>query len=249
MRFPLLLALPLLSATAFGQSTTPDDPISTTRPSFSDSPTIVPVRHLQIESGLSYFSRSDDGDERSDFGEALLRYGLRPRLEVRIQLPNYNLGRGDQPTGFDNTSVAFSYYLGKVAGFDLGVVPTLSLPSGARGLRYDGVTPSFSLNAQRGIGSGNTFGGTLAQAYGRQDGRDSIQSTATLNAVHPFNPTFSGFVEYGGFFDNHDAPMNYAQLGFQLLVTKTQQFDVHGGVGLGGAASRSFIGAGYSVRF
>lgn len=249
MRTFLSFATLLLAGAAFGQSTSPDDPISTARPSFSDSPTIVPVRHLQIESGLTYYSPGGGGDERSDFGEALLRYGLTPRLEMRLQLPNYNLTPGGSGDGFDNTSVAFSYYLGKVLGFDLGVIPTVSFPTGARGLRYDGVTPSFSVNAQRGIGSGNSFGGTFAQLYGRQGGSDFVQTTATLNVVHPFGKTLSGFVEYGGFFANHDAPVHYAHLGLQLLTSKTSQIDVHGGFGLGGAAAHEFIGAGYSVRF
>ena len=239
----------LLVGAAFGQSSSPDDPISTARPSFSDSPTIVPVRHLQIESGLSLYSRGGGGDERSDFGEALLRYGLRPRLELRLQLPNYNLSPESGGDGFDNTSIAISYYLGKAFGFDLGVIPTLSVPTGVRGLRYDGVTPAFSLNAQRGIGGGNTFGGTFYQAYGRQDGRDLVQTTAALNAVHPFTKKLAGFIEYGGFFENHDAPVNYAHLGLQFLATKTSQFDIHGGFGLGGAAAHEFVGAGYSVRF
>ena len=248
MRNLFLLALPLLAVTAKAQSTTPDDPISSVRPSFSDSPTIVPVRHLQIEYGLSYFSPGRN-EERSDFGEVFLRYGLRPRLEFRVQLPNYDLTPGGHGDGFDNTSIAVSYYLGKALGFDLGVIPTLSFPTGARGLRYDGVAPAVSLNAQRSIGGGNTFGGTLFQSYGRQDDEDLIQTTATLNAVHPFSKSLAGFVEYGGFFAKDAQPVHYAHLGVQLLVSKTSQFDIHGGFGLGGAAAHEFIGAGYSVRF
>ena len=249
MRIALILPLAFAATAAFGQTTTKDDPISTVRPSFSDSPNIVPVRTLQLESGLSFFSRGDGAPQRWDFGEALFRYGLVPRLEVRVGLPNYNLGFGGNPDGFDNTSIAFSYYLGQVLGFGLGIVPTLSAPTGARGLRYDGATPSFTLNAQRGIGGGDTFGGTLGQSYGRQDDESFVRTIATLNAVHPFTKTFTAFVEYGGFFDEHAPPQNYAHLGLQLLVTKTAQFDVHGGVGLGGASARQFIGAGYSVRF
>ena len=206
MRTALSLLALLAAGAALGQSTAQGDPISTARPSFSDTPGIVPVRTLQLESGLSFYSRGGSGDERWDFGEALLRYGLRPRLEVRLQLPNYNLQYGGAPDGFDNTSVAISYYLGKLLGFDVGVIPTLGFPTGARGLRYDGATPSFSVNAQRGIGGGDTVGGTFDQSYARQDGRSVTLTLATLNAVHPFTEKLTGFVEYGGFYSDRDRP-------------------------------------------
>ena len=245
MRTLLILALALAAASALGQTTKPDDPISTTRPSISDSPTIVPVRSFQIESGLTYFSHGGGDPDRSDYGEALLRYGLVPRAELRVVLPNYNLQAGSAPDGFDNTFLGFSYYLGKPFGVDVGIVPGAYFPTGNRDLRFQTVTPAFTLNAQRDLGGGATVGTTLGQTYERH----LTQTLATLNYVHPLVGKLTGFVEYAGSFDPVDRPQEYGHVGLQFLATKTQQFDVHGGVGLNAATPHAFVGAGYSVRF
>lgn len=243
MRLLLLLAF-ALPAAAFGQATTPDSPISTARPSFSDSPTIVPVRHLQLESGLTYYSHGGGSPARSDYGEALFRYGLVPRAELRVGLPNYNLQAGSKTDGFDNTFVGISYYLGKVYGFDVGVIPGTYVPTGNRDLRDPTVTPSYTLNAQHDLGGGSSLGTTIGQTFERH----ATQSLATLVYVRPLAGKLTGFVEYAGTFQPGDRPVEFAHVGLQFLTTKIQQFDVHGGVGLG-ASPHAFIGAGYSVRF
>ncbi len=249
MRTLASVAFALLGCAAFGQTSSPDDPISTTRPSFSDSPTIVPVRHLQIESGLTYYSRSAGSPEVTDFGEALLRYGLVPRLELRLQLPTYFLGASGGPSGFDNTTVGVSYYLGKVLGFDLGIVPTVAFPTGAQGIRDEMITPSVLLNGQHDLGGGSNIGGTIGQTYEKSGSHRFDQTEATLVYVHPCNKLLSAFVEYAGYFDQEDRPTHYAHVGLQLLTTKTSQIDLHGGVGLNASTPHAFVGAGYSVRF
>ena len=247
MRPFLSILLALGASTALAQSTRPEDPIATSRPSISDTPGIVPVRHLQIESGLSGFARGG-GPEYAQFGEALLRYGLRPNVEVRLGLPNYLVLAHGSPAGFDDTSVAASLYLGRVAGLDVGVVPTLSFPTGARGLRDEAVTPSFSLNVAHDMGGGRSLGGTLAQSYGRQGGHDLTQTLATLVYVQPLG-ALTAFAEVAGTFAPLDRPEQYAHVGLQRLVTRTAQVDLHVGLGLDKKAAHEFVGAGLSVRF
>ena len=242
----LFVSLLLVSASAaLGQTSSPDDPISTSRPSFGDSPTIVPVRRLQLESGLSYYRRGGEEPERSTFGEALLRYGLAPRVELRLLLPNYDVTGGGGPNGFDNTFVGASFYLGKPLGIDVGIIPGVYVPTGDRNLRYPTVTPTFTLNGQRALGHGDTVGATLGQTYTRHE----TQSLAALNLVHPLGGALTGFVEYAVDFAPGERPEQYGHVGLQLLATRTSQFDVHGGVGLNASTPHAFVGAGYSVRF
>ncbi len=240
---PLLLVA--LAATALGQSTKPEYPISTSRPSFSDTPSLVPIGHLQLESGLTSFRRGGDDPDRTDFGEALLRYGLSSRIELRLGLPNYNLQAGHAADGFDNTLLAASVYLGKLAGFDIGIIPTVAFPTGNPDLRYERVTPSFTLNAQHDLGGGSNIATTLGQTYERH----VAQSLATLVVVRPLCGDLTGFVEYAGYFDPTARPEEYGHVGLQYLPTKTSQIDLHGGVGLTASTPHAFIGAGYSVRF
>ena len=247
MRPFLTLGLPFLATLAFGQATPQDDPIGTARPSFSDTSQIVPVGSLQLEAGLSFYRRGSAEAERFEFGEGLLRYGLRPRVELRLQLPNeVDLRRGGH--GFDDASLAVSVYLGKFLGWDVGVIPGVEIPTGAREFRGQTLVPNASLNLARALGSG-TLAGTLAAAYGRDAGRDDLSGLGSVVYSQNLRPAFVGFAEYAAFLDRFAEPEHYAHFGLQLIVRKTSQFDVHVGFGLGSAASRELVGAGYSVRF
>jgi len=242
-----LTLLALFAASAFGQATPQGDPIGTSRPSFSDTSQIVPVRSLQLEAGLSLYRRGGREVERWELGEALFRYGLAPRAELRLQLPNDVLPR-QGVDGFDNTILAASFYLGQVGGWDVGVVPGVEIPSGARPYRDETLTPNASLNLGRSFGK-TGVAATLAAAYGRDQGRADLSGQGSLVVTHALGPSRIGFVEYAAFLDRFDQPEHYAHLGLQWIVHRTSQFDVHAAVGLGGAASHEVVGAGYSVRF
>ena len=232
---------------ATAQSSTREDPIATARPSFSDTSGIVPVRLLQIELGGTSFSRGRAETERTGFGEAVLRYGLRPRTELRVTLPTYTLFAGG-PSGFDNTGVGLSHYLGKGGGFDLGVIGTVFVPTGREGIRSPIASPALSLNFARAIAAKDTFGGTLQAQYSDVNGSRVASTFAGLFVQRAFCPTTAAFFELAGFYDRVSLPRNYAHVGVTRLVGKNAQIDLHGGVGLG-PASHTFVGAGFSVRF
>lgn len=246
MRPSLCLSLALLSPFAFAQATKPEDPIDAARPDFSDATSIVPVRHLQIEAGLSFFRQGGKENERWQLGEALLRYGVLPRVEVRLVLPNETMAR--RVSGLDNTTVAASFYLGKAFGFNCGVVPGVTFPTGDAALRDEAVAPSLELNLARDLGRGGVAS-TLLALFGREDGRSAVSGSGTLEYQQPVARALVGFVEYYGVFDPRAEPESYAHLGLKLLASARSQVDVHVGVGLNEAAAHEFVGAGYSVRF
>ena len=245
MRFaPILLLVPALAG---AQTSTRQDPIATSRPSFSDTSNIVPVRSLQLEFGGAYYARGRAETERTDFGEAILRYGLRPRTELRLTLPTYTLFAGG-PSGFDNTGIGISHYLGKREGFDLGVIGTVFVPTGAAGVRSSIVSPALSFNFARAVSVKDTFGGTLQAQLSEVDGRRVASTQASLFVQRAFCPTTAAFFEVAGFYDRVSLPRNYVHIGVTRLVSHDAQFDLHGGFGLG-PASHGFVGAGYSIRF
>ena len=243
----LTLFLLLLPALAGAQTSTRQDPIATARPSFSDTSSIVPVRSLQVELGGTYFSRWRAETERTGFGEALLRYGLRPRTELRITLPTYTLFAGG-PSGFDNTGVGISHYLGKGGGFDLGVIASVFVPTGADGIESEIASPALAFNFARVFSGEDTFGGTLQAQYSDVGGTRVLSTQTSLFVQRAFCPMTAAFFELAGFYDRVSLPRNYVHIGVTRLVSHNAQVDMHGGVGLG-PASHGFIGAGYAVRF
>lgn len=57
-------------------------PISTDRPGFSDSATLVPAFHFQLESGITF--NGNAGSSTLSIGDALLRYGFSNSIEIRV---------------------------------------------------------------------------------------------------------------------------------------------------------------------
>ena len=205
------------------------------------------MRSLQIELGGTYYTRGQAETERTGLGEALLRYGLRPRTELRVTLPTYTLFAGG-PSGFDNTGIGVSHYLGKRGGFDLGAIASVFFPTGADGIESPIVSPALSFNFARAISAKDAFGGTLQAQYADSSGSRVLNTQASLFVQRAFCPTTAAFFELAGFYDRVSLPRNYAHLGVTRLVSKNAQVDLHGGVGLG-PASHGFVGVGYAARF
>jgi hypothetical protein len=83
-----------------GPSTQAEDlpPISPNRPTFSDSPGLVPVGHAQLETGYTFASRSEDGGDttRSNVPEIVARYRLDDAIELRLLWNGYAWSETDQ---------------------------------------------------------------------------------------------------------------------------------------------------------
>lgn len=257
-----LLVLCLLVPTA-SLSARAQDTIATDRPGLAFSPLVVPQGALQIELGLPQVTRT-----RFDSGTAtgtstlvdtptLLRYGVVPRLEVRLGASLYNraslsLGGGetDATTGVGDAEVGVKYQA--IAGTD-GVLPNLSLvgsvilPTGADG--FTAVDPVVTANAVAGLALPSGVGATLV-AGATLPTADGASASGTLVGLvgRSITPTVSGYVEAGVFPTDGATPV-LAGAGLAVLVTPTVQLDAFVDAGLTDAAPDLVGGVGVSVRF
>ena len=124
-----------LTITVFGQGQLPaaESEIVTDRPDVTESTIVVPKNSLQSENGLTW--TSDRGQQTLDLPETLLRFGLVTRTELRFVVPNYfgSLTGRMAASGSDDLAVGFKQQLGPLpGGFELSVMPALSLPTGAK---------------------------------------------------------------------------------------------------------------------
>ena len=91
--------------------------ISTDRPGFLFSPSLVPPGRLQVEAGLPLaFLDDEDGVESELYSLPVqLRYGLGPELELRLGGPLYNWLRVDDASdeqGFGDLEVGLGLGVG-----------------------------------------------------------------------------------------------------------------------------------------
>jgi outer membrane putative beta-barrel porin/alpha-amylase len=94
-----------------------------------------------------------------DLPESYLRYGLLEKTELRLSLPDYflHLPVNDAATsGFADTAVGVKQQLGPLGGFNLAVIPFLSLPTGASRVSSHGYDPGLQLPWSRSLSSATT---------------------------------------------------------------------------------------------
>jgi len=226
-----------------------DSPIATDRPSVTDSSVVVPIGSLQFEDGFT--DTVSQGQQTLDGPETLLRFGVAAKTELRLNVPDYfgQIGSGPEiPSGFGDLGIGVKQQFGPAAGFDVSVVLSLSLPTGARGISSGGYDPSVQLPWSRALSTKWTAAGMLSVYWPTQQGRRNVTGESTFLMDRQLTKIWDAFVEYAGDFPEAGGPRHLLHFGTSFRPTPHQQLDLHVGVGLSSAAVDHFIGVGYSFR-
>ena len=103
-----LLTLLLCSPAAAGDAEAKKD-LNTDRPDFTEASITVPAGRLQLESGLTYLDDSD-GSRLLSGPEALFRYGVGNRTELRFIAPNYGRQWSPRASGWSDGAVGLKQH-------------------------------------------------------------------------------------------------------------------------------------------
>jgi len=233
-------------ATAGAAETT----ITTDRPAVTESSVVVPEGGFQLENG---FLATDTGDHHVlDFPESDLRYGLFAKTELRLSLPDYfrNLAAPNAgASGFGDTTVGLKEQLGPLHGFDVSIIPSLSLPTGAAPVSSHGHDPAVQLPWSRSLAADWSVAGQLAAYWPTVGGRHRAVDEATLLFDRQLTARCDAFIEYAADIAQRGGTSQLLHVGAAYRLAAHHQLDVHAAAGLSQAAPRSFIGVGYSYLF
>lgn len=153
----LYSAVPLLAAGA--ASAASEDKISTDRPDFPESSTVVGNGRLQVETSIAGERDHADGVRSRRYATpTLIRYGVGDTLELRLEtdgrivehLHDDASGIGSTQRGFADTALGVKWHVLDPQGQQPSVAVLLhaDLPSGSRAFRGDGVRPSLRVAAE-----------------------------------------------------------------------------------------------------
>lgn len=231
-----LALFPLLLAVARAQA--PE--LATDRPDFTESGLVVPLGHVQVETGLTW--THDDGTDVVGAPELLARYAPFSRLELRLGAPDYVGAEG--ASGFSDASLGVKAQLGPVGGWDLAVIAATTLPVGEDDVSSGAFDPEVLITTGLALTPRVDLGSQIGGA--RSDGR--FLFSATLVGGAGLTEELGAFLELA-----LEAPeVGPAGLllhhGYTLALAPALQLDVHGAVGLTAAAPDVLLGAGLSVR-
>jgi hypothetical protein len=137
-RFPCASLLFLVTGTAALQAkaqacgANAQSTIATDRPQITNSSVVVPCGSVQFENG---FQETGSGGQRSfDLPETSVRFGITNKTELHFGVSDY-FNNDDTGSGFANgfgdLSLGFKQQLGPRRGFDVSLIPSVSLTTGA----------------------------------------------------------------------------------------------------------------------
>lgn len=182
------LALLLLPAVVLSIAPSPargaseaEPTITTDRPSVANSSVVIPQDGFQMENGL-LASNLGNGTV-VDLPESTIRYGLLPRTELRITLPDYYYSVTSAPemaTGFGDTAIGVKQQLGPLGGFDVSIIVFSSFPTGAKQVSSHGYDPGLQIPWSHGLGGNWTVAGQVASYWPTVAGRRDYTSEATV---------------------------------------------------------------------
>lgn len=240
------------------QKLSKQEPLTTSRPSFTDAAITVPKGSLQIETGASFLDNNDDTWQWS-LPEALLRLGLTDDMELRFTAPLYTYQKKDDGdtliNNFGDIAIGLGHHHELPGKLDIAVYPLLNLPTGARKASANAVDPELRVVLSKNLTERLQVASMLDARW--TTSREALQDavlTPSVIASYRLNERLTSFVEYAGIIPTGTDPNSRArdshwlQAGILCLLRPRHQVDVRVAAGLNKDAPNLIVGFGYSYR-
>jgi Putative MetA-pathway of phenol degradation len=226
------------------------DGIATDRPQVTNSSIVVPCGSVQLENG--FLETGNGGVRGFDLPETSVRVGVARKTELRVGIPDYfhdaDTGVGSA-SGFGDLVLGMKQQLGPVKGWDVSLIPQLSLPTGAGGISSHGYDLSVQAPWSRGLTKNWTAAGMFSVGWPTASGRHDTTGQASVYLDRQLTDLWDAYAEYAGVFPQRGGVQNSVDFGTAYKVSPRQQVDLHVSKGLSSAAADWSVGVGYSVRF
>jgi len=245
MNYRIITLIILFSASLAATSSAQDAELITDRPDLTESPNAVPVGSLQVELGATTFD--SDSFRVNTIGEILLRYGFVRNFELRVGVPSVISGDVES-SGLSDAYVGVKWQLGKIGSGEVGLIATLSLPTGDDDFTSDGVEPSVILTAGTQLTESISLASQIEGAYNTAGDDRDLDFAATVVLGFPINSRLGGFAELAAAAPQEGDEELLFHAGLLVALGADLQLDIHGGLGLTDGAPDSFYGIGLSFR-
>ena len=224
--------------------------IQTDRPDQTESPSITPRNHLQIETGLLY--EKQNRDAASFLHPTILwKYGLNDHVEIRLETEfltqkdgvKSSTGLAPLTFGFKTKLVEEHKSLPNISF--LGNLTTNKL--GSRDFQTTYLAPAFRFLFDHTLSDKLSLGYNLGAEW---DGENAAATGIySLAAGYSFTEKLSGFAEVYGFINKFTKADLRFDTGFTYLLNNNFMLDTSVGLGLSEVSPEYFLSCGFSYRF
>jgi hypothetical protein len=233
------------------------DDIDTNRPSFMDSPLVVPKGSAQFENGVLY-QHFQHGQTTVDLPETEVRLGITKSVEFQAFVPNDELFHqqssarthqisNDRDGASDIQEAGFKFQLpSRFKSVNVALIGGVTIPTGRSFISGKGLEPVLRMPWTKQL-SKNWAAGGMQSLLTIDAGRD-VQWQNFWLLSRAIGSRTSIFAEYGGFYTHHSVWTNIAHFGAVRKLNKNSQIDMQWGIGMNRSAPAAFVGAGFSFR-
>ena len=254
--FLFLIASVLSLNLSFGQDLNEHEELVTDRPDLTESSRAVPVKTLQVETGVSYTSDIKSGIEESVFGygETLIRYGLLQGMELRLAFdysvistayPYNNIlltERGISPLAF-GTKVNLSRQQGWIP--EMALLVHIHVPLFKSDFQTDYAIPEIILAASHRVSANISIGYNIGIDW---SGNNAFPGKFySLVGGFGLSERVGIYIESSGRFGENEF-QNIIDGGITFLILPRVQYDLSAGIGVTSSSPDFFIGTGISFR-
>lgn len=233
--------------------------IAPDRPGLGDGSGVVGRGVWQIETGWSFESEREDGTVLHELALplALFRMGLTDRFELRIGADGLLSDTSSSPgsrrlSGRSDVEVGAKLKLVESArtGFELSVLPILSLPIGSSAFTSGGYDPTVELAWAQSLPRGVNLSGNVTAGSVSEEDHRFTQHILTFSVDRDMPAGWNGFAEAfrASSFERDGTSVWIVDAGGTHRLGRRAQFDVSVGRGVNAAAPDWFISAGLSLR-
>jgi hypothetical protein len=245
-----------------------DEPLESDRPGFTETPVTVGRGVVQLETGYSFFLDNHAGDHHTEnaFPDTLWRIGMFAewfewRIEYNYEITSDTISNGVLPpihrriSGSDDLLLGAKICLTPQEGIlpQMGLNPSLSVPSGSPGLTQGEVMPGLAWLYNWKLNEKITLEGLTSIVRARDDDGNVLTEFAqAFNLQYQLTKKLQAYVEWFVISPTGrttERTQHNADGGFSYSVTNNFQLDIEVGVGLNEAANDFFAGGGAVARF
>ncbi|UCG28935.1 MAG: transporter [Bacteroidales bacterium] len=227
----------------------------TDRPDQTESSAIIPLHHLQIESGF-ILEQISHSLRNIYYNTTILRYGISNRFEMRLGMNYASLEMEDtlnsEPVskkGFSPVSVGGKIQLSYENGWipEMALLVHFTIPNtGNKEFTINCLRPSLKLAAS------HTLSNRISVGYNLGAERDCVNKLIlgafTMVMGLDITEKLGGFIEMYGYTTEERSFDLRSDAGFTLLIKHNLQLDLSGGIGLNKIAPDAFFNIGFSWR-
>jgi hypothetical protein len=246
-RAALCLVAALTAGSGIAQTETLD--LGADRPDFTEAATVIPRGSLQLELGGTW-ERDDGGADAHSGPEALLRWGITDRLELRFELPEWVESNADGLGALrSDAAVGAKLQIGPLGAWDVAAIGALSLPTGDEESTSDRSDPVVAAVASREIAPQWSVAMQVVAAWPTLDDGRELETVVTAVVGTELGDRIGAFLEVAATNPAHGASGVVLHNGYTYQPGRTWQVDVHLGAGLTESAPDFFVGTGLAARF